>query len=340
MSEAGKFRVAIDAMGGDFAPKEPVGGAVLVAREYGYHVLLVGDRSAVEAELSQLDADGLDITVVPSQGSIEETDNPVRAIREKPNASILAATKLVKTGEAQAVVSMGSTGASMASATLVLGLLQGIDRPAIGGPLFGKLSQTLLMDLGSNVDCRPSQLLGFGALGVAFARTMQGVQTPRVGLLSVGAEEGKGNRQTKEAYPLFKESGLNFVGNVEGMDLFLDKVDVVVCDGFVGNVLMKYAEGLGMALRRYLPEALGHWLPSQALEGISGELAAITAPADVGGGGPLFGVDGTVIVGHGRASAGSIAEAAKLAERIVGAGLVDAMRHELAALDISDKAPK
>ena len=287
-----------------------------------------------------MDAGGLDITVVPSQGAIEETDNPVRAIREKPNASIVEATKLVKAGEAQAAVSMGPTGASMASATLVLGLLQGIDRPAIGGPLFGKLSQTLLMDLGSNVDCRPIQLLGFGALGVAFARTMQGVQTPRVGLLSVGAEEGKGNRQTKEAYPLFKESSLNFVGNVEGMDLFLDKADVVVCDGFVGNVLMKYAEGLGMALRRYLPEALGHWLPSQALEGISGELAAITAPADVGGGGPLFGVDGTVIVGHGRASAGSVAEAAKLAGLIVDAGLVDAMRNELAALDISDKAPK
>ncbi len=340
MSEAGKFRVAIDAMGGDFAPKEPVAGAVLAAREYGCHVLLVGDQAAVEAELSGLDADGLDITVVPSQGTIEETDNPVRAIREKPNASIVEATKLVKAGEAQAVVSMGSTGASMASGTLLLGLLQGIDRPAIGGPLFGELSETLLMDLGSNVDCRPIQLLGFGALGVAFARTMQGVQTPRVGLLSVGAEEGKGNRQTKEAYPLFKESGLNFVGNVEGMDLFLNKADVVVCDGFVGNVLMKYAEGLGMALRRYLPEALGHWLPSQALEGISGELAAITAPADVGGGGPLFGIDGTVIVGHGRASAGSVAEAAKLAARIVGAGLVDAMRNELAGLDISDKAPK
>ena len=340
MSEAGKFRVAIDAMGGDFAPKEPVGGAVQAAREYGYRVLLVGDRPAVEAELSQLDADGLDITVVPSQGTIEETDNPVRAIREKPNASIVEATKLVKAGRAQAAVSMGSTGASMASATLVLGLLEGIDRPTVGGPLFGKLSQTLLMDLGSNVDCRPIQLLGFGALGVAFARTMQGVRTPRVGLLSVGAEEGKGNRQTKEAYPLFKESGLNFVGNVEAMDLFMDKADVVVCDGFVGNVLMKYTEGLGMALRRYLPQALGQKLPPQALEGISGELAALTAPAEVGGGGPLFGVDGAVIVGHGRASAASIAEAARLAERIVDAGLLEAMRDELAGLDISDKASK
>ncbi len=340
MSEAGKFRVAIDAMGGDFAPKEPVGGAVQAAREYGYRVLLVGDRDAVEAELSQFDAGGLDITVVPSQGTIEETDNPVRAIREKPNASIVEATKLVKAGKAQAAVSMGSTGASMASATLVLGLLEGIDRPTVGGPLFGKLSQTLLMDLGSNVDCRPIQLLGFGALGVAFARTMQGVRTPRVGLLSVGAEEGKGNRQTKEAYPLFKESGLNFVGNVEAMDLFMDKADVVVCDGFVGNVLMKYTEGLGMALRRYLPRALGQKLPPQALEGISGELAALTAPAEVGGGGPLFGVDGAVIVGHGRASAASIAEAARLAERIVDAGLLEAMRDELAGLDISDKASK
>lgn len=326
------FAVALDAMGGDHAPGEIVAGAVHVARQGDIQVLLVGDQVAVEAELARHDTVGLPITLIPSEGVIQETDHPTQAMREKPRASVVEAARLVKSGKAQAMVSMGSTGAVMATATLVLGLLDGVERPAIGGPLLGQLSQAVLVDLGSNVDCRPSQLLGFAAIGVAFARTVQRIGNPRVALLSVGAEEGKGNRQVREAYPLFLASGLNFVGNMEGVDFFQDKADVVVCDGFVGNVLMKFGEGLGMALAQRLSELLGQHLPPQAMRQVAEDLAALTNVAEVGGGGPLFGVDGVVVVGHGRSRAASVAGAIGLARRMVSSGIVEAMRRELAAL--------
>ncbi|MBI4200792.1 MAG: phosphate acyltransferase PlsX [Chloroflexi bacterium] len=326
------FTVALDAMGGDHGPAEVVAGAVQAAREQGVEVLLVGDRAAVEPELASHACQGLGITVIASEGVIQETDHPVRAMRSKPRASVLEAVRLVKAGRAQAAVTMGSTGAAMASATLVLGLLEGLQRPALGGPLLGGLSSAVLVDLGSNVDCRPSQLLGFAAIGVAFARCIQGVESPRVALLTVGAEEGKGNRQVREAYRLFKSSGLNFVGNVEGLDLFLDKADVVVCDGFVGNVLMKFAEGLGMALARQFSGSLGRHLPPLALKEVGDNVAALTNAAELEGGGPLLGVDGVVVVGHGRARADSVAAAVRMARRAVDAGLVDAMRRELATL--------
>ena len=319
-------------MGGDLAPAELVAGAAQAARQEGHRVLLVGDREAVESELSRHDISGLSITVAPSKGVIEEMDHPVRAIKVKPKASVAEAARLVKAGKAHAMVTMGSTGAAMASATLVIGLLEGVERPALGGPMFGELSKAVLVDVGSSVDCRPSQLLGFGALGAAFARSIQKVENPRVGLFSVGAEEGKGNRQIRETFPVFKASGLNFVGNVEGMDFFLDKADVVVCDGFVGNVLMKFAEGLGMALIRLMPKLLRRHLSPGALRQVAGELANMTVFAEVGGGGPLFGVDGVVIVGHGRARAASVVGAINLAHRLVDAGFVDAMRRELASL--------
>jgi len=326
------FTVAVDAMGGDYAPAEPVAGAVQAAREEGVEVLLVGDHVAVEAELARHQTEGLPITQVPSVGVIEETDHPALALREKPRAAVVEVAKLVKAGRAQAMVTMGSTGAAMATATLALGLLEGVERPALGGPLLGQLSPAVLVDLGSNVDCRPSQLLGFAAIGAAFARSVQGVENPRVALLSVGTEEGKGNRQIREAFPVFQESGLNFVGNVEGTDFFLDKADVVVCDGFVGNILMKFAEGLGMTLARRLPGLLGEHLPPQAMRQAMEGLAALTNIAEVGGGGPLFGVDGVVIVGHGRARAASVAAAINLARQIVDLGMVEAMRRELAAI--------
>lgn len=332
MEVRNSFTVAVDAMGGDFAPGEIVQGAICAAQENGYKILLVGDESAIKDELNNYEVSKLDITVVASEGVIEETDNPIRAIKEKPYASVVQAARLVKAGDAHAFVTMGSTGAAMASATLEMGLLDNIDRPAIGGPLFGRLSKTVLMDLGSNVDCRASRLLGFAALGVAFARVIQGVENPRVGILSVGSEEGKGNRQTKEAYPLFKESNLNFIGNVEGMDILLDKADVVVCDGFVGNILMKYTEGLGMALLKHIPDLLGASLPAEISAQISKKLVEMTSPAEVGGGGPLFGINGTAIVGHGRANAENVAQAIIMAENVVKGGLIEAMSKELAAL--------
>ena len=315
-------------MGGDYAPAEPVAGAVQAAREQGFDVFLVGQPEIVEAELAHHPTDGLHISVVPSDGVIYETDNPIRAMRERPKASIVEAAKLVKSGRADAMVTMGSTGAAMASATLVVGLLEGVERPALGGPMFGHLSSAVLVDVGSSVDCRPSQMLGFAALGTAFARSMQKIENPRVGLLSVGAEEGKGNRQTKEAYSVFKSSNLNFIGNIEGWDFFQDKVDVVVCDGFVGNVIMKFAEGLGSAFSRLIPGLVGDKLPPEVVH----KLVSLASGADIGGGGPLFGVDGLVLVGHGRTQATSIASAISLAQRAKEDGFVEAMRQELAGL--------
>ena len=336
--------VAVDAMGGDYAPHEVVAGAVQAARQEGIRVILVGDQDSVEEELARQQTAGLGITIVHSVGVIHETDHPAQAMREKPKASVVEAVKLIKAGQAHAMVSIGSTGAAMASATLVLGLLEGLERPAVGGPLLGQHSSAVLVDLGSNVDCRPSQLLGFAAIGTAFARTIQGVEQPRVALLSVGVEEGKGNRQVREAYSLFQASGLNFVGNIEGGDLFLNKADVVVCDGFVGNVMMKFGEGLGSALVKRVSQLLEKHLSSKIMSQVKVELAGLTNTADVvelagltaaakvEGGAPLLGVDGVVIVGHGHSRARSVAGAIAMAGLVVRMGLVEAMRRELAAL--------
>ncbi len=331
------FSVALDAMGGDNAPGELVAGAVQVARQEGIRVLLVGDQTALKAELARHDVGGLPITLVPSVGIIQETDQPMQAMRDKPNASVVEAAKLVKAGQAQAMVTMGSTGAAMVTSTLVLGLMDGVERPAIGGPLLRPLSPAVIIDLGTNLDCRSSQLLGFAAIGAAYSHSIQGVENPRVALLSVGTEEGKGNRQIREAYPLFVESGLNFVGNVEGVDFFLDKADVVVCDGFVGNILMKFAEGLGMAIAQQLPGMLGQHLSPQALEQVTEQLSTFTNIVEVSGGGPIFGVDGMVIVGHGRSHAASVAGAIGLAKQLVESGLLEAMRRELASLQRPEK---
>ncbi|MBI2170600.1 MAG: phosphate acyltransferase PlsX [Chloroflexi bacterium] len=336
------FTVALDAMGGDYGPGEIVPGAIQAARDLGVGVLLVGDEGLVRQALARHSLNGLRLDVVPSQGVIEEMDHPLAAMREKPRASVVEAARLVKAGRAQAMVSMGSTGAAMATSALVFGMLEGVERPAIGGPVLAPLSNAVLLDLGSNVDCRPSQMLGFGAIGVAFARRVQGVHNPRVGILSVGSEEGKGNRQVKEVYHLFKQSSLNFVGNVEGIDVFGDKADVIVCDGFVGNILLKFTEGLGTALARRLAEAASSALPASAMHLLGAELSSMTNAVDLAGGGPLFGVNGIAVIGHGRSRAPSIARAVALAKRAVDFGLVEAMQQELAAIQgqIKREAPE
>jgi len=312
-------------MGGDVAPSVPVAGAVLAARKGNVNVLLVGDPDAVRAELAKHDTAGLSIQVVPSEGVIREGEPPAMALRGKPRASIAVATGLVKAGKADAVVSMGSTGAAMAAAVLAFGLFPGLERPALGGPFIGLAPRVSIVDLGSQVDCKPLQMLSFGALGSTFSHVYSGVRSPRVGLLSVGSEEGKGNAQVKEAYALFKKSGLNFVGNVEGHDIFADKADVVVCDGFVGNVLLKYTEGLAEAAARYLAEALGPRSP--AVKAIA-DLASLAEQ----GGGPLFGVNGLSVIGHGRSKAEGVAGGIDVAARCLESDLVRRMRDDLAAV--------
>ena len=321
-------RVALDTMGGDYAPVATIKGAIQALRSVNAELLLVGDPDAVRTELAKYDVSGLPVTLVPSEGRIGDDEHPVQAMRQKPNASVVVATQLVKQGQADVMVSIGSTGASMASAVLSLGLMEGLERPCLGGPFLGLAPNTVLVDIGSNLDCRPGLLLSFAVLGATFAHTYMGIENPRIGLLSVGAEEAKGNRQIREAYPLFKESNLNFVGNVEGMDFFTDKADVIVCDGFVGNILMKFTEGLGATLASYLKNILSDKLPSEELAPLAAKVWEVNnLPKRVGG--PLFGVNGTVIVGHGASGPEGVVGAIDTARRCIEIGLVENMRIEL-----------
>ena len=332
MDTSGKMsrvRVVVDAMGGDFAPTETVLGSLEALKVADIEVLLVGDKKAVEEELSKYDYDNSLVTVVPSVDKIGDDEHPLHAMRSKPDASIIVATKLLKSGAADVLVSMGSTGASMASSVMILGLMDGLERPCIGGPFLGMAPKTMLVDMGSNVDCRPSLMLSFAALGTAFSRTFIGLENPRVGLLSVGAEEAKGNRQVQECYKLFEDSHMNFVGNVEGMDFFTGKADVIVCDGFVGNILMKFTEGLGAALGSYLQKGLSSQLENSQSESIISDLWRITnLPRKMGG--PLFGVNAPVVLGHGSSKADGVSGAINTAVRCFDLHLVDSMRDELA----------
>ena len=321
-------RVVVDAMGGDYGPEETVSGALQALRADNIELILVGAAEEVQAQLTGRDTAGKRVEVVASEGKIEDEEHPIQALRHKPQASILVATHLLGSGKADALVSMGSTGASMASAVLVLGLMEGLERPCIGGPFLGLAPRTVLLDMGSNVDCRPTTLLNFGALGAVFARKFLDIPDPTVALLSVGAETAKGNRQVQESYHLFQESYLNFIGNVEGMDFFTQRADVIVCDGFVGNILMKYTEGFGTALFPFLREQLSSRLNPQEVEEIAASLWELTnLPRTMGG--PLFGVNGAVVLGHGSCKADGVAGAINTATRCVQSDLVQSMREEL-----------
>lgn len=314
--------IALDAMGGDIAPAEPVKGAILAAKEHSVRVLLVGEQDILETELSLHETTDLPIEIVPSEGVIVEGEHPAMAFRQKPKASIFIAANLVKQGMADAFVSMGSTGAAMAASVLTWGLFPGLERPAIGGNFIGLAPKTTIIDLGSQVDVKPSQLLSFATLGCTFARLYLGIKEPRAALLSVGSEQGKGNRQVQEAYTLFEKSPLRFVGNVEAHEIFSDKADVIACDGFVGNILLKFTEGLGVALASYLSGSLSS--DSRAMKSLAG-----LASAAEQGGGPLFGVNGIGIIGHGRSKAENIAHSIFMAEQVADTGIIDAMRDDL-----------
>ena len=333
-TESGRpVRVAVDSMGGDYAPVETVKGAVEALRSVNAEVLLVGDPVLVEAELAKYDISGLPLRVVPSEGRIGDDEHPVQAMRQKPKASVVVATQLVKQGQADVMVSMGSTGASMASAVLSLGLMEGLERPCLGGPFLGLAPNTVLVDIGSNLDCRPGLLLSFAVLGAAFAHTYMGIENPRIGLLSVGAEAAKGNRQVQESYQLFQGSHLNFVGNVEGMDFFTNKADVIICDGFVGNILVKFTEGMGSALADFVRQQLLDSVDRPIVDRLANDLWETTNRPRTVGGGPLFGINAPVILGHGSCRANGVEGAVRTAVRYVNVGLLDIMRQELAAIN-------
>ena len=329
------MRVAVDTMGGDFGPVETVKGAIQAIRSVNAELLLVGDPDEVRNELAKYDVAGLPVTIIPSEGKIGDDEHPVQGMRQKPRASVVVATHLVKEGQADVMVSVGSTGASMASAVLTLGLMEGLERPCLGGPFLGLTPNTVLVDIGSNLDCRPGLLLSFAVLGAAFANTYMGIENPRIGLLSVGEEAAKGNRQVQESYQIFQDSHLNFVGNVEGMDFFTNKADVIICDGFVGNILVKFTEGMGGALGDFVRERLGNIIDPNIVDSLATDLWETTNRPRTVGGGPLFGINAPVILGHGSCRANGIEGAVRTAVRYVNVGLLDIMRQQL---DIINKS--
>jgi glycerol-3-phosphate acyltransferase PlsX len=325
-------RIAIDAMGGDYAPGEVVKGAVLAAQKGGVEAILISPIATLEAELAKYDTAHMAIRCVRADEFIEEGEHPALALRRKRNASIVVAAKLVKAGEADALLSTGSTGAVVASALYILGPLEGMERPVVGGPFVGFAPNTLVVDLRGNVDCKPYHLLSFATIGCVYAQKLLNIANPSVALLSTGAEEGKGNELVRESYPLFQKSGLNFIGNIEGHDILSGRANVVLCDGFVGNVLVKFCEGLGTTIAEWLKEVLRDRLPPSDIENVAADLASLTNAADTFGGGPLWDVNGIAVVAHGRSRAPEISKAISGGKTAVDSDLVGALKSELAKI--------
>ncbi|BDQ33716.1 phosphate acyltransferase [Pseudodesulfovibrio portus] len=291
-------------MGGDFGPQVVVPAAVEAARE-GIAIALVGDEAVVNAELAGCDAEGLDIRVVHASQVVEMDDKPADALRRKKDSSIQVACRLVKDGEAHGVVSAGNSGATVACGMFVLGRIKGVQRPALAGILPTEKNPVVLIDVGANVDSKPQHLFQFGLMADVFARDVLGLDKPSVGILSIGEEEGKGNAAVREAFDLLKKSQLRFIGNVEGRDIFTGEVDIVVCDGFVGNVALKLSEGLATSLGRILKDELksswlsklGTLLSMRAFK----RFRKVTDYAEYGGA-PLLGLKDIVLVAHGKSN--------------------------------------
>jgi glycerol-3-phosphate acyltransferase PlsX len=332
-------KIAIDAMGGDFAPEEIIKGSVSGAREYGVGVILVGPEEVIRAELAKYDTSGLDIEIEHTDEYLLEGEHPALAMRKKRKASIMVATKLVRDGQAAAAIGVGPTGGVFAAALQALGTLEGMARPVIGGQFLGFTPETIMIDLGGNVDSRPDQLLDFGIIGTVYARKWMGIPNPTIALISNGVEEGKGNEVVREAYELFKKSGLNFTGYVEGNDVAQGKTNVVICDGFVGNVVAKFCEGLGSVISQWLENELQNKLSGNEISSLITSLKKAMIPADVTGGGPLWGINGVVCKAHGRSKAPEVASTIGTAKRTVEIDLVGTFKKELAAIKGSINIP-
>jgi glycerol-3-phosphate acyltransferase PlsX len=328
-------KIAVDAMGGDLAPREIVKGALQAAMEFGISVILVGDEKQVLAELGNSDADGL-VSVVHTTEVIGMGEPPAVAVRRKRNSSIVRATQLVKEGEARALVSAGSTGAAMTSALLYLGRIKGIDRPAIAGVLPNEKGHSLMLDVGANVDCKPLHLLQFGIMGYHYAKKIMGIENPRVGLLSNGEEKTKGNETTLAAFPQLQGAGINFIGNIEGRDIFSGSVDVIVCDGFTGNIVLKAGEGMATVLLKMVKEEITKsWLAKLGTVMAMPALKELQKRVDYSeyGGAPFLGVNGVSIICHGSSTAKAVKNAIRLARDSVDNYLVESIRESMESME-------
>ena len=329
--------IALDAMGSDRAPKPEVEGSIQAARRFGIHVALVGPEERLRAELSRHPfSRSLPISIIHASEVILMDDKALQAVRAKRDSSMRVGLRLVREGRATAFITAGNTGAAMATAKMVLGGLPGVDRPALVAimPTATGTVSTLL-DVGANVDCKPYNLEQFAVMGDIYFRSMFGTEKPRVGLLSIGEEEGKGNELTRGAFQLLKQLPLNFIGNVEGRDIYSGKVDVVVADGFVGNVALKTSEGVVNLVRATLKETLRATITRQV-----GFLLSRSAFSDFKkrldhteyGGAPLLGVKGACFITHGSSNVNAIKNAIRVASEFVERDITANIEKELAAL--------
>lgn len=329
------MRIAVDTMGGDLGPGVVVRGAVraLASLPAGTQLTLVGDEAQVRPHLPAAAAGCCDVRHAPDVVTMD--DAPATAVRRKPNASMVVAARLVHESAADAMVSPGNTGGVLASALFTLGRISHVQRPAIATVFPTAGSDCILLDVGANADCRPGHLLQFGVMGAVFARLRLGLERPRVGLLNIGEEASKGNEVTAAAYPLLRQSGLNFVGNIEGRDLLGGHADVVVCDGFVGNIVLKFAESMlgftrGLLRDKITQSArlkLGHVLMRPAFNALKQRL-----DYQEFGGAPLLGVQGVVVIAHGKSSERAIENAVRVCGTLVQQELIARITAELGSI--------
>lgn len=319
------MKVAVDAMGGDYAPREIVLGAIAACRELDAEVILVGREEELARELKEQAVSGLKLEVYPASEIIAMDEHPANAVKKKKDSSLVVANRLVKEGSAVAVISAGNTGAAMTASLLTVGRIKGIKRPAIASPLPTNRGVSVLIDAGANADCEPDNLAQFALMGSVYAERVLGIPTPRVGLLNIGEEETKGNKLSSEAHQLLKAGKLNFIGNIEGKDIPQGVCDVIVCDGFVGNIVLKLSEGLAFALVDQLKKAiLAGFLSKIGGLLIKSAFRDLKSKMDYSeyGGAPLLGIDGISIISHGRSNAKAIKNAIRAALKAADQGII------------------
>lgn len=329
------MKIAVDAMGGDYAPEEIVLGAIHAVSEYKFDVVLVGDEQKIRNVLRQYDAKESDrLSIVHASEVIEMGEHPVQAVRKKKDASIVVATRLVRDGQCDAVVAPGSTGAAVTAALLGLGRIVGIERPCIATPIPSKKGITVLLDSGANSNSKPKHLVEAAIMGSHYAKYILGIDKPQIGLLNIGEEVTKGNELCQRTYPLLEKlKTISFYGNVEGRDIPNGTVDVVVCDGFVGNVILKFGESMAMFIYRLVKQAIKNsgFIAKLGALAIYPALKSLKKRLDFTeyGGAPLLGVNGSFIICHGSSKAKAIKNAIRVAGELVEQDVTGHIRHSI-----------
>jgi len=320
------MKIVVDTMGGDYAPEEVVKGVVLALEERDLEIILLGNIEKVKKELIKFAYKKEKLSVINCKESIKTSEFPLTAVRNKRNSSIVVGIKLLKNNKADAFISAGNSGAVMAAAILELGCISQIRRPTIAALLPSVKGKVLVLDVGANVDCKPEYLLQFALIGSKYSKYILGIEDPKIGLLNIGEEENKGNRFVQNAYKKLKNANINFVGNIEGKDIFMGKVDIVVCDGFTGNILLKSSEGLAKLLLNEINSLIISQLPqNQEMNKLKQKFANLVKMTDYSeyGGTPLLGVNGLCLICHGRSNAKTFKNAILNTVKLIDTNLIE-----------------